>query len=81
MSGTPETFDVKAIVPFAKADSGLPDGARVTERVSTMSAYISFDVWRTLARLHGRAGVLVELRDIWFERFEFDDVFLSSVSL
>lgn len=60
ISGTPETFEVKAIVPFAKAEMGLPDGARVTDSVSTTSAYISLDVWRTFGRLHGNAGALLE---------------------
>jgi hypothetical protein len=36
-SGTPEIFDVNAIDPLAKADNGRPDGAKVTESVSTMS--------------------------------------------
>lgn len=55
MSGTPDTLEVNAMVPLANAASGLPDGASVTDRVSTISAYISLDVCRTLALLHGRA--------------------------
>lgn len=55
ISGTPDTFEVNAIVPLAKAARGLPDGASVTDKVSTISAYISLDVCRTLARLHGKA--------------------------
>ena len=60
MSGTPDTFDVKAMLPFANAASGLPDGARVTESVSMISAYISLEVWRTFERLQGSAGVFAE---------------------
>ena len=56
-SGTPEIFDVKAIVPFANAANGRPDGARVTVSVSTRSTYNSFEVCRTFALLHGKAGV------------------------
>jgi hypothetical protein len=56
-SGTPEIFEVQAIVPFANAAKGLPDGARVTERVSMRSTYSSFDVCRTFALRQGRAGV------------------------
>lgn len=55
-SGTPETFAVHAIVPEANAESSLPDGAIVTERVSIISTYISFDVCRTPGRRHGIAG-------------------------
>lgn len=54
ISGTPDTLEVNAIVPFAKAASGLPEGASVTDKVSTISAYISFDVCRTFALLHGK---------------------------
>jgi len=36
-SGTPEIFDVKAMDPYANAARGRPDGARVTESVSTIS--------------------------------------------
>ena len=57
-SGTPESFAVKAIVPLANAAKGRPEGANVTERVSTISTYISFEVCRTFARLQGIAGVL-----------------------
>lgn len=57
-SGTPEIFEVKAIVPFAKADNGRPEGAIVTERVSTKSTYNSLEVCRTFALRQGRAGVL-----------------------
>lgn len=49
---------MKAIDPLAKAASGRPEGARVTVKVSTTSAYISFDVCRTLDRRQGNAGVL-----------------------
>lgn len=59
MSGTPDTLAVNAIVPFAKAASGLPEGARVTDKVSTTSAYISLEVCRTFARRHGSAVPLV----------------------
>jgi hypothetical protein len=59
MSGTPETLEVNAIVPLANAASGLPDGARVTDNVSTTSAYISLEVCRTFDRRQGRAGVLL----------------------
>lgn len=58
-SGTPDTFAVKAIEPLAKAASGRPEGARVTDRVSMISAYNSFEVWRTFALRHGSAGVFV----------------------
>ncbi len=57
-SGTPEILDVNVIDPLAKAAKGLPDGARVTESVSTMSTYSSLLVCRTLARRHGIAGPL-----------------------
>ena len=57
-SGTPDILDVKAIVPFANAARGRPDGARVTVRVSTRSTYSSLEVCRTLALLQGKAGVL-----------------------
>ena len=63
MSGTPETFEVKAIVPFANAARGRPDGASVTESVSTTSAYISFEVCLTFALLHGKAGPLAAAND------------------
>lgn len=45
------------MVPFAKAESGRPEGARVTESVSTMSTYSSLLVCRTFARRHGTARV------------------------
>jgi hypothetical protein len=38
MSGTPDTFEVKAIEPFANAARGLPEGANVTDKVSMISA-------------------------------------------
>lgn len=56
-SGTPDIFDVNAIVPFANAANGRPDGARVTVSVSTRSTYNSFEVCRTFALLQGSAGV------------------------
>lgn len=37
ISGTPEISAVKAMVPFANAERGRPEGAIMTERVSTMS--------------------------------------------
>lgn len=37
MSGTPEILAVNAIVPCENADKGRPEGAIVTERVSTRS--------------------------------------------
>lgn len=55
ISGSPDTFAVNAIVPFAKAARGLPEGARVTVNVSTTSAYSSLEVCRTLGRRHGKA--------------------------
>lgn len=58
-SGTPEILDVKAIVPFANAANGRPEGASVTERVSTKSTYSSLEVCRTLALRQGNAGVFV----------------------
>ena len=64
MSGTPETLDVNAIVPFANAASGRPDGARVTVRVSTTSAYSSFEVCLTLDLLQGRAGPFSAAKDV-----------------
>ena len=57
-SGTPDIFEVNATVPFAKAAKGLPEGAMVTESVSTKSTYSSLDVCRTFALRHGRAGVV-----------------------
>lgn len=55
-SGTPEILAVKAIVPDTSADKIRPDGAIVTDNVSIMSTYSSFDVWRTPGRRHGMAG-------------------------
>lgn len=57
ISGTPEILDVKAIVPFANAANGRPEGASVTERVSTRSTYNSLEVCRTFALRQGNAGV------------------------
>lgn len=45
--------------PFAKAASGRPEGASVTQRASTMSTYNSLLVWRTFARRQGIAGPFV----------------------
>ena len=59
-SGTPEIFDVNAMEPLANAANGLPDGASVTESLSTISTYSSLLVWRTLARRQGIAGPVVE---------------------
>lgn len=50
-----------AIVPFANAASGLPEGARVTDKVSMRSTYSSLDVCRTFALRQGRAGVLAAI--------------------
>ena len=82
ISGTPETFDVKAIVPFANAARGRPDGAKVTLSVSTTSAYISFEVCRTLARLQGSAGVFELDKDgaLEFEKFVLRGVLLCTQS-
>lgn len=44
---------VNAIVPFAIAESGRPDGDMVTCNVSTISTYISFDVCLTFALRQG----------------------------
>lgn len=57
-SGTPDILAVNAIVPFANAAIGRPEGANVTDNVSMMSTYNSLDVWRTFALRHGSAGVL-----------------------
>ena len=62
-SGIPETLEVKAMVPLAKAERGLPEGARVTESVSTTSAYISLEVCLTLERRQGNAGALEAMRE------------------
>jgi hypothetical protein len=56
-SGTPDIFEVKAMVPFAKAAKGRPEGAIVTDSVSTKSTYSSLEVCRTFALRHGSAGV------------------------
>lgn len=79
-SGTPETLAVNAIVPFAKAANGLPDGARVTVKVSTISAYSSFEVCFTFALLHGSAGVFEAIREgaLEFEKLVLSGGFLSS---
>lgn len=81
MSGTPDTFDVKAIEPLANAASGRPDGARVTDSVSTTSAYISLDVCRTLALLQGKAGALEATRDgaLELEKFVLNGVLLCDL--
>jgi len=63
MSGTPETLLVKAMVPFANAASGRPEGAMVTLRDSTTSAYSSLLVCRTFALRHGSAGVVAAIKD------------------
>jgi hypothetical protein len=59
------------MLPFARAESGRPEGAMVTESVSTMSTYSSLEVWRTFARRQG-TGELVWLRvgDVWPEMEE-----------
>ena len=57
MSGTPETSAVNAMVPLAKAERGRPEGAIITERVSTMSTYNRGEMCFTLERRQGRAGV------------------------
>ena len=44
---------MNAMVPFAIAERGRPEGESVTESVSTMSTYISLLVCLTLARRHG----------------------------
>lgn len=79
ISGTPVTFAVNAMEPFANAASGRPDGASVTERVSITSAYISFDVCRTFARRQGNAGVFGAGKAgvFVFEKFEPRGVLLS----
>ena len=78
MSGTPDTLQVNAIVPLAKAARGLPEGASVTDKVSTMSAYISLDVCRTLALLHGKA---VEFDGKMEDVFEFEKLALKGAFL
>ena len=54
----PDTFAVKAMVPFAIAESGRPDGESVTHSVSTMSTYISLLVCLTFALRQGTGDVL-----------------------
>lgn len=83
MSGTPDTLAVNAIVPLANAANGFPDGASVTDSVSTTSAYNSFEVCRTLARLQGRAGVLEGIRDgaLEVEKLAFSGGFLCCYCL
>jgi len=78
ISGTPDTLQVNAIVPLAKAASGLPEGASVTDKVSTISAYISLDVCRTLALLHGKA---VEFDGRMEDVFEFEKLALKGAFL
>jgi hypothetical protein len=82
MSGTPEILDVNAMLPFAKAANGLPEGASVTDKVSMMSAYISLDVCRTLDLRHGNAGVCAELSDDMAVagRFGLDELVLLHIS-
>jgi len=36
-SGTPEILAVKAMDPWARAEIGRPDGATMTDKLSTMS--------------------------------------------
>ena len=60
-SGTPLILAVKAMEPATVAEMGWPDGARITERLSSMSTYSSFDVCRTFVLLHGMAGPLFRL--------------------
>lgn len=79
MSGTPDTLAVNAIVPFANAASGLPEGASVTDNVSTTSAYISFEVCRTFARRQGSAVPVVGVIEGVLE-LELDCNFLHLVS-
>src|ERR1700733_8677902 len=57
-SGTPLILAVKAMEPATVAEIGWPDGARITERLSSMSTYSSFEVCRTFVLLHGMAGPL-----------------------
>ena len=54
-SGTPLTLEVKAMLPFANAARGRPDGANVTDSDSTISTYSSLLVCRTLFLRHGIA--------------------------
>lgn len=55
-SGTPEILAVKAIDPLDRAESALPEGAKMTWTVSTMSTYSSLEVCLTLDFRHGMAG-------------------------
>lgn len=50
-----------AIVPEANAERSRPEGAIVTDSVSIISTYISFEVWRTPGRRHGIAGPRAEV--------------------
>ena len=85
-SGTPDILEVKAIVPFAKAAKGRPEGAKVTDSVSTKSTYNSLDVCRTFALRHGKAGVFAasepdeDMADI-FEDAEKLGFLLTDISL
>lgn len=54
-SGTPDTFAVNAIVPWANAANGRPEGENVTCSVSIISTYSSLLVCLTLFRRHGIA--------------------------
>lgn len=54
---------MRAIVPDTKAESNRPEGAMVTDKVSTISTYSSLDVCRTLGLLHGIAGPCVAKDD------------------
>lgn len=60
-SGIPEILALKAMVPCAKAETGRPEGANITERISTMSTYSSFDVCFTFERRHSTADPAAEL--------------------
>ena len=55
-SGTPDILELQTMEPLAKADNGLPDGAKMTDSCSTMSMYNSLLVWRTFAFRQGIAG-------------------------
>lgn len=52
-SGIPEILEVKAIVPFERAEMGRPEGAIVAVMSSIKSTYSSLLVWRTLERRQG----------------------------
>ena len=60
------------------AASGLPEGASVTDKVSTISAYISLDVCLTLALLHGKE---VEFDGKMEDVFEFEKLALKGAFL